>query len=364
MSIRAAARTGNFARGLHPVTTEERSERLGSGHRSTSGILAQPQRSRRKRAPLVSLIVPVLNEAEAIPLFIEAVGRVLERAELHYEMLFVDDGSSDDTLAVLKEISRADARVRVVSFTRNFGKEAALSAGLDFARGDVMIPIDVDLQDPPSVIPLFVERWREGYDVVYGVRASREADSFLKRNTSLAFYRMFNRFSNTKLPENAGDFRLLDRRVVEVLRRLPERTRFMKGLYAWVGFRTAAVTYERPARSAGVTKWKPWALWNFALDGLFGFSTLPLRAWTYIGLVIATAAFFYAAFIAVRTFVLGVDVPGYASIVTSIMFFSGMQLVTLGVIGEYIGRLFQESKARPLYVVDAVHERGDAGFAE
>jgi hypothetical protein len=173
------------------------------------------------------------------------------------------------------------------------------------------------------------------------------------------FYRLFNRFSSTKLPENAGDFRLLDRRVVEVLRRLPERTRFMKGLYAWVGFRTASVTYSRPARSAGHSKWRPWTLWNFALDGLFGFSTLPLRAWTYIGLIIASAAFAYALFIALRTVFFGIELPGYASILVSIMFFSGLQLVTLGVLGEYIGRLFQESKRRPLYIVDTVVEARD-----
>jgi polyisoprenyl-phosphate glycosyltransferase len=364
MSSRVANRSGVGARGLHRIMPEVRIDRAALGWRASSGVVADPPRTHRDRPPLVSLVVPVLNEADAIPLFLNAISTVLQPAGLEYEVLFVDDGSSDDTLAVLKQASRRDARVRVVSFTRNFGKEAALSAGLDFARGDVMIPIDVDLQDPPELIPAFVDRWRDGYDVVYGVRARRDADSFLKRHTSRAFYRMFNRFSTTKLPENAGDFRLLDKRVVEVLRRLPERTRFMKGLYAWVGFRTAAVTYERPARSAGVTKWKPWALWNFALDGLFGFSTLPLRAWTYIGMGIAAAALFYALFIALRTFILGVDVPGYASIVTSIMFFSGIQLVTLGVIGEYVGRLFQESKARPLYVVDAVVERGDRGITE
>lgn len=341
-----------------------RTERDGRQRLTQRGVVAAPRAARRTVSPMISLVVPVLNEADAIPLFLEAVTQALDPAGLNYEVVFVDDGSSDGTLDMLKAAARCDARVRVVSFTRNFGKEAALSAGLDFAAGDVIVPIDVDLQDPPSVIPSFVDRWREGYDVIYGVRGRRDADSFFKRHTSRAFYRLFNRFSSTRLPENAGDFRLLDRRVVEVLRQLPERTRFMKGLYAWVGFRTAAVAYERPARSAGMTKWRPWALWNFALEGLFGFSTLPLRAWTYIGMIIAAAAFFYAIFIALRTFFLGVDVPGYASIVTSIMFFSGMQLVTLGVIGEYIGRLFQESKARPLYIVDSVLERGDAAAAE
>jgi len=350
-------------RAVLPVIAD-RGDRVARHLNRSSGLAAAPSRLRTNRNPLVSLIVPVLNEAQAIPIFIEAASSVLSASGLPYEILFIDDGSSDETLSVLRQVSRADARIRIVSFTRNFGKEAALSAGLDYSHGDVVIPMDVDLQDPPSLIPAFVDRWREGYDIVYGVRERRDADSFLKRSTSGWFYRVFNHFSATKIPRDAGDFRLLDRRVVDVLRSLPERTRFMKGLYAWVGFRTASVGYRRPARSAGQTKWGPWALWNFALDGLFGFSTVPLRAWTYIGLCIAAAAFGYAVFIALRTFCFGIDVPGYASIVTSIMFFSGMQLVTLGVIGEYIGRLFQESKGRPLYVVDAVVERGDSALTE
>jgi glycosyltransferase involved in cell wall biosynthesis len=326
---------------------------------SANGIVA-PRAERRTvdRDPLVSLVVPVLNEADAIPIFLERVTAIMDAHGLKHEMLFVDDGSTDATPVVLAAACGSGRDVRVVSFTRNFGKEAALSAGLDFARGDVVVPMDVDLQDPPELVPRFVEKWREGYDVVYGVRGNRDADTFLKRTSSLGFYRLFNRFSPTKLPENAGDFRLLDRRVVDVLRRLPERTRFMKGLYAWVGFRTAAIHYTRPGRCAGHTKWKAWSLWNFALEGLCGFSTLPLRAWTYIGIGVALCAFVYALFIALRTLLLGIDVPGYASLVTSIMFFSGVQLVTLGVIGEYVGRLFQEAKARPLYIVDAITESG------
>lgn len=328
---------------------------------ASNGVVAEPtSNSRSSRSPVISLIVPVLNEACAIPIFLQAIANVLDSKAYEYEVLFIDDGSSDETLSVLNECCLADSRIRVVSFTRNFGKEAAISAGLDFCRGDVVIPMDVDLQDPPELIPAFVDLWRQGYDVVCGVRERRDSDSFLKRYTAQYFYRVFNRFSTTKLTENAGDFRLLDRRVVEVLRRLPERTRFMKGLYAWVGFRTTAVTYSRPARSAGDTKWRGWALWNFALDGLLGFSTLPLRAWTYVGVCIAVATFIYALVITVRTLYLGIDVPGYASILVSIMFFSGIQLMTLGILGEYIGRLFQESKGRPLYIVDAVIERGDA----
>jgi glycosyltransferase involved in cell wall biosynthesis len=324
---------------------------------TAAGIVAPPATvGRGGRSPLVSVVVPVLNEAEAIPIFLDALVPALDSGALRYEVVFVDDGSTDRSPAVLEEACRHRPNVRVVRFTRNFGKEAAISAGLDFARGDVVVPMDVDLQDPPELIPAFVDSWRQGYDVVYGVRRRRDSDSFLKRNTAQGFYRLFNRFSSTKLPENAGDFRLLDRRVVEVLRRLPERTRFMKGLYAWVGFRSTSVSYTRPARCAGTTKWKAWSLWNFALDGFCAFSTLPLRAWTYVGVAVALCAFFYALFIAVRTLLLGVDVPGYASIVTSIMFFSGVQLITLGVIGEYIGRLFQEAKSRPLYIVDTLVE--------
>jgi glycosyltransferase involved in cell wall biosynthesis len=343
--------------------TEETLRRPWTPAPVSNGIVAEPaDTGRANRSPVVSLIVPVLNEADAIPIFLRTLTAVLESGALKYEIVFVDDGSSDATLRVLGEACADDSRIRVVSFTRKFGKEAAISAGLDFSRGDVVIPIDVDLQDPPELIPEFVDLWRQGFDIVYGVRSCRDADSILKRNTSAGFYRLFNRFSSTRLPANAGDFRLLDRRVVDVLRRLPERTRFMKGLYAWVGFRSTSVGYSRPARCAGTTKWKAWSLWNFALEGLCGFSTLPLRAWTYMGLGIATFAFLYAMFIALRTLYLGVDVPGYASIVTSITFFSGIQLVSLGVIGEYIGRLFQEAKARPLYIVDSVIERRDYRF--
>jgi glycosyltransferase involved in cell wall biosynthesis len=215
--------------------------------------------------------------------------------------------------------------------------------------------MDVDLQDPPELIPRFLERWRDGYDVVYGVRTCRKYDTFTKRASAAWFYRLFNRLSDLHIPENAGDFRLIDRRVADILRRLPERNRFMKGLFSWVGFRSIGVPYERPARASGRTKWSHWRLWNFALDGLISFSTMPLRVWTYVGSLVAALSFAYGSFIVIRTLVLGVDLPGYASLLTTVLFLGGVQLLSIGVIGEYLGRLFIEVKARPLYIVESTY---------
>jgi glycosyltransferase involved in cell wall biosynthesis len=235
----------------------------------------------RDYEPLVSLVVPVFNEQEVLGIFLEKTASVLDRVGLDYEYVFVNDGSSDDTLSMLIALSAENTRVRVVDLSRNFGKEAALTAGIDQIRGNVLIPIDVDLQDPPELIPRLVERWKEGYDVVYGVRSQRADDSPMKRVTAGWFYRLFNRLSQTHIPENVGDFRLLDERVVAILKQLPERNRFMKGIFSWVGFRSVGVEYERPARAAGQTKWNFPKLWNFALDGIFSFSTVPLRVWSY-----------------------------------------------------------------------------------
>jgi glycosyltransferase involved in cell wall biosynthesis len=330
---------------------------MAEADRTTSPVAVS---ERRPATPLVSLLVPVFNEEESIDLFIEATSRVMERAGLPCEFVFVNDGSSDGTLPRLIERSRGDPRVRVVSLSRNFGKEAALTAGLDHARGDVVVPMDVDLQDPPELIPRFLERWREGYDVVYGVRASRASDTTSKRMTAGWFYRLFNRLSQTRIPENAGDFRLIDRRAADVLRGLPERNRFMKGLFAWVGFRSVGVPYERAPRAAGTTKWNYWRLWNFAIDGLVSFSTVPLRVWTYVGALVALCSFLYALIIVARVILFGIDVPGYASLMTVVLFIGGVQLLSLGVIGEYLGRLFVEVKGRPVYVVDGVYEQGKA----
>jgi len=302
--------------------------------------------------PLVSVIVPVLDEAAAIPAFYQAITAVLHAAGLRHELVFIDDGSIDATGDVLARLAAADPCVRVLNLSRNFGKEAALTAGLDHAAGDVLVPMDVDLQDPPWLIPVFVARWREGWDVVYGARRSRTADTRLKRLSAAAFYRLFNLVADTRIPADAGDFRLIDRRVADVLRLLPERGRFMKGLFAWAGFRTIGVPYDRPARVAGGSRFRPWRLWNFAIDGLASFSTAPLRVWTYVGAAVALGAFGYAGAIIVRTVVVGVDVPGYASLISVVLFLGGLQLISLGVLGEYVGRLFVEAKGRPLYVLD------------
>ena len=316
------------------------------------------QRARRPADPLLSLVVPVFDEDESIDLFIDTVVPILERDRLRFEIVFVNDGSRDDTLAHLLDCGALDPRIRVVNLSRNFGKEAALTAGIDHARGDVLIPIDIDLQDPPELIGAFMARWREGYDIVYGVRSTRRADTAAKRMSASWFYWVFNSMSPVRIPANVGDFRLVDRRAVEVLRQLPERNRFMKGLFAWVGFNSIGVPYERPQRAAGSTKFNFWRLWNFALDGVVSFSTAPLRAWFYVGVVIATVSILYAFFIITRVLILGIDTPGYASLLIAVLLMGAIQLLSLGIIGEYLGRLFLEVKGRPIYVVEGVYEDG------
>lgn len=303
--------------------------------------------------PLVSVIVPVKDEEESIVSFVERVSAVLDEVSggEGWEILFVDDGSTDATLPAIIAAHARDGRVRALSLSRNFGKEAALSAGLDHARGRTVVPMDVDLQDPPEVLAEMILRWREGYEVVYGVRRNRTTDSLPKRLTADLYYRTHNWLSSDKIPEHAGDFRLLDRKVVEVIRRLPERNRFMKGLFAWGGFRQAAVEYDRVERSAGRSKFNYWKLWTLAIDGITSASTLPLRVWSYLGAVIALFALGYAGLVVLDTMVNGADVPGYASIIVSILFLGGVQLISLGVLGEYVGRILIESKQRPIYVV-------------
>jgi polyisoprenyl-phosphate glycosyltransferase len=317
------------------------------------------QRERRPADPLLSLVVPVFNEEESIDIFLDTVPALMARDGFRFEIVFVNDGSRDDTLARLLDHSAADRRLRVVNLSRNFGKEAALTAGIDHARGDIIVPMDIDLQDPPELIEPFMARWREGYDIVYGVRRQREWDTAAKRLSANWFYRVFNSISPVRIPENVGDFRLVDRRAVEVLRQLPERNRFMKGLFAWVGFNAVGVPYERPQRAAGSSKFNLWRLWNFALDGVVSFSTAPLRAWFYVGVVIATIAVLYAIFIVTRVLLLGIDTPGYASLLIAVLLMGAIQLLSLGIIGEYLGRLFLEVKGRPIYVVEGVYENGD-----
>ncbi len=304
-------------------------------------------------APLLSVVVPVKNEEQAILPFVERVGAILEStaAEEGWEILFVDDGSSDSTLAAIVAAHGREPRVRAISLSRNFGKEAALSAGLDHARGAAIIPMDVDMQDPPEVLPEMVARWREGFEMVFGVRRCRISDSLPKRLTAGLYYRAHNWVSQDKIPENAGDFRLMDRKVVDVIRAMPERNRFMKGLFAWAGFRQVAVEYDRVERETGATKFNYWKLWTLALDGITSASTVPLRIWSYVGACVALFAIGYAGFLAVETMMFGNPVPGYASIMVSVLFLGGVQLISLGVLGEYVGRILIEAKQRPLYVV-------------
>lgn len=313
----------------------------------------------RNYDPLISLIVPVFNEQDVIEIFLEKTSSVMEQADLDYEYVFINDGSTDETLSKLIGLSASNPRIRVINLSRNFGKEAGMTAGIDYVRGNVLIPIDVDLQDPPELIPQFIEKWREGYDVVYGVRVTRDDDTAMKRASAGWFYSLFNRLSPIHIPDNAGDFRLIDERAAEVLRQLPERNRFMKGLFAWVGFYSIGVPYSRPARAAGQTKWNLRKLWNFALDGIFSFSTVPLRIWSYVGIVVSLVSFLYASFIIVRTVILGIDLPGYASLLTIMLFLGGIQLISLGIIGEYLGRLLIEAKQRPVYIIEGEYAGGD-----
>lgn len=302
--------------------------------------------------PTISIIVPCHNEAQSLKKFMRATNAVLETiTDVSFELVFIDDGSTDATLATLMAFAEGDPRISILELSRNFGKEAALTAGIDFASGDAVIPLDADLQDPPAVIPALVEKWREGYEVVLAQRVNRNTDSFLKRVTAHLFYRLHNKLAAHAIPENVGDFRLMDRKVIDALKRFRERGRFMKGLFAWVGFRTATVEYERAPRIADVSKFGFWRLWNFAIEGITGFSTLPLRVWTYFGFIVSLCAFIYGVFMLVRTLLYGNDVPGYASLMVSVMFLGGLQLMGLGVIGEYIGRVHQESKGRPIYIV-------------
>lgn len=291
------------------------------------------------------------NEEDNVGEFYARVKTVLEQLGETWEIVCVNDGSRDATLAQLVALNRADARVKVINLSRNFGKEIALTAGIDHACGQAVIPIDADLQDPPELIADLVAKWREGYDVVNATRRSRQGESWLKRLTAGAFYRVLENMADISIPRNTGDFRLLGRPVVEALKRMPERTRFMKGLFAWVGFRQATVLYDRHPRHAGQTKWNYWRLWNFAIDGIVSFSTVPLKVWSYFGLGVAALSFIYALFLAVRTMLYGIDVPGYASLMVVVLFLGGIQLITLGVLGEYLGRIYDETKRRPLYIV-------------
>lgn len=303
----------------------------------------------------LSLVVPMYNEADTIQLLLDRLIPILEHITPDYEIVCVNDGSTDQTLTLLQTAHDQNPCIKIVNLSRNFGKEVALTAGIDYASGDAVIPFDADLQDPPELIPDLVAKWRDGYEMVVAVRYDRRCDTLSKRLTANLFYRLIGHLSDTPIPANAGDFRLMDRRVVEALKLLPERTRFMKGLFAWLGFKQGTVSYVRTPRVAGFSKWNPGKLWNLAVEGIISFTTLPLRVWTYVGLTISVSALGYMSFIIGRTLLVGVDVPGYASIVVMILFFSGVQLIGLGIIGEYLTRVLLEVKQRPLYLVrDAI----------
>jgi len=302
--------------------------------------------------PLVSIVTPFYNEGEGVNHFYQVMSLTIEKLpDFDFEIVCVDDGSRDNTLEQLIEISMTDLRVIVLEFSRNFGKEPAMTAGIDAASGDCVIPIDADLQDPPALIGQMLQKWREGAEVVLAKRIDRSTDTYVKRTSALMFYRLHNALSHLQIPENVGDYRLMDRVVVDALKQLPERQRFMKGLFAWVGFKTATVEYTRDARLIGDSKFSGWKLWNFAIEGITSFSLVPLKIWVYIGGLGAIFAILYASFIVIRTMIFGIDVPGYASLLVVMLFFGSLQLISLGVIGEYIGRIYFESKQRPLYLI-------------
>nr|WP_225779016.1 glycosyltransferase family 2 protein [Pseudomonas sp. Marseille-Q3773] len=302
----------------------------------------------------ISLIVPVFNEEQAIRPFYDAVRRALANQSDQVELIFINDGSQDGTEKQIRQLIAGDPDVALIDLSRNFGKEAALLAGLEQASGDAVIPIDVDLQDPVEVIPQLIEQWRAGFDVVLAKRRDRSCDSYLKRYTAAGFYFLLNRISQIRIEENVGDFRLLDRKVVEVIKLMPEQQLFMKGMLSWPGFKTAVVEYERASRMAGKSRFNGWRLWNLALDGITSFSTVPLRLWTYVGGVVALLALTSAVWQVIDKWLHGNAVPGYPSLMTAILFLGGVQLIGIGVLGEYIGRIYMESKHRPRYVVRAL----------
>ncbi len=303
----------------------------------------------------LTVVIAAYNEQAALPALHDRLSTVLDGLDIPAQVLYVDDGSGDGTWAVLERIASCDARVGLLRLSRNFGKELALTAGLDHAgERDAVIVLDADGQDPPELIPQFVAKWREGFDMVYGTRIARDGESWLKRLTAAGFYRVMSRLSHTPMPRDTGDFRLLSRPVLDALRQLRERRRFMKGLFAWVGYRQCAIGYHRQPRLAGRSAFSYWRLWNFALDGITSFSTAPLRVATYIGVMTALVAFVFGVWIIAKTLLYGDAVPGYPSLMTVVLFLGGVQLIALGLIGEYLGRLYEEAKQRPLYLITSV----------
>ncbi len=300
---------------------------------------------------MLSVVVPAYNEQQVLPQLHKRLVAVLDGIHADAEILYVNDGSKDATIEVLRQLQTTDGRVTVVDLSRNFGKEIALTAGIDYARGDAIVVIDADLQDPPELIPKMLDHFREGYDVVYAKRISRAGESLLKKLTAFGYYRLVQRLFRIDIPEDTGDYRLLSRRAAEALKQLKERHRFMKGLFAWIGYPQKAVEYERQPRAAGNTKWNYWKLWNFALEGITSFTIGPLKVASYLGLMTALFAFGYGAIVIYKTLIYGDPVAGYPSMMVAILFLGGVQLITIGVMGEYLGRMFDETKHRPLYIV-------------
>jgi glycosyltransferase involved in cell wall biosynthesis len=304
-----------------------------------------------RRGRKLSVVVPGLNEERSIPALVERLKPVLDGLGLAWEVIFVDDGSTDGTLALLKALHARDPRFKALVLSRNFGKEIAAAAGLTYVTGDAAVLMDADLQHPPELIKDFVARWHEGFDIVYGRRLDRDADTPLHRLSARVFYAAFEKLSGTRLPTGAGDFRLLDRKAIDAMNRMRERVRFNKGLYAWMGFRAVGVPFNVPPRSDGASRWRARQLLRFALDGIATFTTIPLRVWSYLGLIISLFAFLYAVVLLLETLIYGSDVPGFPTLIISVLFFAGVQLISLGVIGEYLGRVYEEVKGRPLFLV-------------
>jgi polyisoprenyl-phosphate glycosyltransferase len=302
-----------------------------------------------------SIVVPVYNEEDSIIPFYERTKNVIESMNESFEIVFINDGSKDKTLSILIELNRKDERVKVVNFSRNFGKENAVTAGIDFAIGDAVIPIDVDLQDPPEVIVELSKKWKEGFDVVYATRSERKGETFIKKSTASLFYRLISSLTKINIPKDTGDFRLIDRKVVDALKELKETNRFMKGLFSWVGFNQTGILYQREPRFAGKTKWNYFKLFNFALEGITSFSNAPLKIASFFGFFISFLAIVYGSFFLVKTLVFGIDVPGYPSLIVIMLFLGGIQLICIGIIGEYLGRIYSETKKRPLYLVKSIY---------
>jgi polyisoprenyl-phosphate glycosyltransferase len=305
-----------------------------------------------KRTVQLSVVVPAYNEQEVLREFHERLSAVLSSLPFAFEVVYVNDGSADDTLEVINALQNRDSRIALVDLSRNFGKEIAMTAGLDHANGDAVVVIDADLQDPPELIPELVKHWQQGYDVVYAKRISRDGETFLKKATANAFYKIIQRVTKVPIPQDTGDFRLLSRRAVEAVKQLREHHRFMKGLFAWIGYPQKEVRYRRDPRFAGETKWNYWRLWNFALEGITSFTIAPLKVSTYLGLLTAVGAFLFGLQIIFDTLIFGNPVPGYPSLMVVMLFLGGVQLLGIGVMGEYLGRMFNEAKNRPLYFVN------------